>query len=532
MNEKDRYQYRNPAGQQFPIIAQSPIPQKFHNLFSSDPDQRKDQAKLYIATFKKIATSLKDCGFNVVLFGSAFEIMDAMIEACRSINTDTDTGDSNNNDGLNVILNPVWLNDSPEHVKAVLDHYHGKSEPVAWQVFDQPHFYDWGVPTVLKTPADKEWNNLSVALRMSRELYKRDDREDPDMSYFNLAAPQIDEENPVPEIWLGTCKNYNEYLDNLEKLYMPALWSYDLYPFIIKSDTVVSEDHPADVLFEHFYGYLKKFHRHSQKTGRPFWAYCMCQGHSYWKMDSENGTRTKIWTQPVPTEGMLRFEAFNALAFGAQGIVYWCYGQPTDAPETESGLTFESGPLDFAVLKIRGTIKIITLTDPTRTALQNAIKTVNGEIQKYAEVFLDCKVRGVTFYGKTYNTDNGINDMISYIYDGCIKKVVCGNDGVILSEITNDSTGFNKKYMVIVNQSPYAEQQITVFIQPETQGKFLTDENPSTFILPKPSSSSTGSIFGTPFKRTLPPGGYVILEWSKYGSIGVITPPSAYPPGS
>lgn len=55
------YSYKNPAGNRFPVIAKAPIPQKFADLFSSDPEVRKDQAGQYSESFKAIANSMKDC---------------------------------------------------------------------------------------------------------------------------------------------------------------------------------------------------------------------------------------------------------------------------------------------------------------------------------------------------------------------------------------------------------------------------------------------------------------------------------------
>lgn len=493
--------YKNPAGNEFPVIAQAPIPQKFLDLFSSDPEERKIQAAQYQSSFEAIANSLKACGFNVSLFGSAFEIMDAMADACDKA-------------GTNVILNPVWLNDDPEHAAAVLEHYKDKRQPVAWQVFDQPKFFDWGNAYASGAPSVPVWNNLTVGLRMAREIDTKR------MAYFNLAAPQIDGSHPVPKEWLGSCTDYSEYLDILEKLYHPAVWSYDLYPFIIDSDTVVTDGHPADVKFSHFYGYLKKFLEHSRATGAPFWAYCMCLGHTYWK---NIGTfRNIVWRQPAPTEGMLRFEAFNALAFGAQGIVYWQYGQPFDDLITKSGFSYSQGPFDFSVEDGEGGVKILTPKESKdRILLNEAIKAVNTDIQKYAEVFLGCKVTRASFYGKIY-PDNELKDMVFDFPCGCLDRIVCGEDGVVVSEITNGDTEDTKKnYFVIVNQNPFADQAIRITIRPGYKGTVMTDAKPTKFAISDTPSIIPGTDIGhgvSPknYKRILPAGGCLIIEWAEY----------------
>lgn len=478
------YSYKNPAGNRFPVIAKAPIPQKFADLFSSDPKVRKDQAGQYSESFKDIANSMKACGFNVTLLGSAFELMDALADACESA-------------GINVILNPAWLNDDTDHTKAVLDYYKNKSQPVAWEVFDQPKFYDWGNAYAGSADSVTVWNNLTVALRMARELDSNR------MSYFNLAAPEIDSSHPVPEEWLGSCKDYNEYLDVLGRLYKPALWSYDLYPFIMKGDST-----DIEVRYDHFYKYLKIFSDRALATGAPFWAYAMCQGHTRWEVDSA-GRRTKAWTQPVPTVGMLRFEAFNALAFGAQGLVYWQYGQPSDSPSTESGLTFGPAPFDFTV---NGTGSDKTLT-PVTNPVWYEVQTVNKEIQKYADVFLGCQIDHIWHHGKTYDGQ----PMFPGSY-GHIAKLMCEKEGVLISAFKKGG----KNYFVIVNQDPFADHDVQISISSDTQGAFLSDEPPARFSIPKPAKPYMG--LAQTFIKTLPAGGAVILEWTEYNPTAEIIP--------
>ena len=469
--------YQNPAGTGFPIIAQAPVPQSLVNLFSDTSESASGIALRYKKAFERIAHSLSECGFNVALFGSSFEIMDALLDACTA-------------EGVRMILNPVWLNDSPLHTKAIIDHYTSRvnGRPVAWQVFDQPKFYDWGDAVGMSAPEDIEWNNLTVGLWNTRGL------DNTRMAYFNLAAPEYNEVEHEPDEWIGTCKDYNQYLDALQELYNPVLWSYDLYPFIMKGDST-----DIEVRYDHFYKYLKIFSDRALATGAPFWAYAMCQSHSYWEEDSA-GNRTKVWTQPVPTEGMLRFEAFNALAFGAQGLVYWQYGQPSDSPATESGLTFGPAPFDFTV---NGTGSVKTLT-PVTNPVWDKVQTVNKEIQKYADVFLGCQIDHIWHRGKTYDGQ----PMFPGSY-GHITRLLCGEEGVLISAFKKNG----KNYFVIVNQDPFATQDVSISISSNTQGTFLSDEPPTRFSIPKPANPNM--VLARTFTKTLPAGGAMILEWSE-----------------
>lgn len=479
--------YQNPAGTRFPIIAQAPVPQSLVNLFSDTSESASDIALSYKKAFERIAHSLSECGFNVALFGSSFEIMDALLDACTA-------------EGVKMILNPVWLNDSPLHTKAVIDHYTSRvnGRPVAWQVFDQPKFYDWGDAVGMDAPEDIVWNNLTVGLWNTRGL------DNTRMAYFNLATPEYNEVEHEPDEWIGTCKDYNQYLDALQELYSPVLWSYDLYPFIMRGDST-----DIEVRYDHFYKYLKIFSDRALATGAPFWAYAMCQGHSSWEVDSA-GRRTKAWTQPVPTEGMLRFEAFNALAFGAQGLVYWQYGQPSDSPATESGLTFGPAPFDFTV---NGTGSVKTLT-PVTNPVWDKVQTVNKEIQKYADVFLGCTVKNVFHFRQTY-----AGQPMSDSTDKCISSVECGPGGVLVSEISNG----DRNYVVVLNQNPFSEEMIRFSVRAGYQGKILTDDPATSFAISNPSSTSIGR--SRRFDRTLAPGGYVIVEWKEYDLYNWELPP-------
>ena len=470
--------YISPTPGEIPIIAQAPIPQSFHSIFSSVPEERLQQTKDYQQHFRTIATSLRDSGFNATLYGDAFELMDAMTDASA-------------NAGVNVILNPVWLHDSPDHTKAVLDHYKGKAQPVAWQIFDQPKFYDWGnlmaetAPDNL-IPEDQACNTLSVALNMVRDL------DSSKMAFFNLAAPEIKQGEVNPVEWIGSCDRYEGYLTALDGLYTPPLWSYDLYPFIITPGTVVTSTHPADVRYDHFYRYLGCFGKISAITRRPFWAYCMCQGHSYWEKDSDTGVLTKRWIQPVPTAGMLRFEAFNALAFGAQGIVYWCYGQQRNASPNAEGLRFDRGPLDFSV-KGEGVDRTIT---PVKGNVWNAVKQVNSEIRNFSNIFLGCTFVSAGQVGKAY----GGLPLISGAVAG-VKVVSTGKEGVLVTRI--DNNGY--EYVVIVNHDPFNKQEVICILYKGRE-----------YIVSMPGQAdqdcSPGNTTSFFLRRTLKEGGYLIIR--------------------
>lgn len=115
--------------------------------------------------------------------------------------------------------------------------------------------------------------------------------------------------------------SYSDYLDLIQSKFTPGVWSYDLYPISVQngSDTMTRKS------VQLFYDDFQYFSNISKKTGRPFWAFCQSMAF-----------KTKDGERPAPKEQYLRYEAFSALACGAQGIIYWTYAQRMDKKSTDN----------------------------------------------------------------------------------------------------------------------------------------------------------------------------------------------------
>ena len=107
------------------------------------------------------------------------------------------------------------------------------------------------------------------------------------------------------------------YLDNLQTLFNPWIWSYDYYPIRNILNKVDSEKDKYEAIegeyvveYEHFFGYLGLYQDFTQTKNSDFWAYGMCMSH---KLYNNRNWDVLTCSYPTPTEGALRFETFAAL---------------------------------------------------------------------------------------------------------------------------------------------------------------------------------------------------------------------------
>lgn len=160
--------------------------------------------------------------------------------------------------------------------------------------------------------------------------------------------PNVTTPSTIPDLVI-TLSDYYDYYD---KVFGPAIWSSDFYPFAI------SLKNPA--LRTDFYDYLLMMRNRSTSTGRPFWTYVACN----FNYPTDNGNISKAAKNSSLTLGRLRFQVFMALAYGAQGICYWNIFGDRDV--------YNAMPVDV---------------NGKKTVLFDIVKTVNQEIKSYNSVF-------------------------------------------------------------------------------------------------------------------------------------------------
>lgn len=374
--------------------------------------------------FKRV----RECGFNTVMISSNnLQITEKAFSCAQEA-------------GLAGILAQYRDSDLAEQVMALK----GRPSLRGYQTKDEPWYTD-----II------EGGPIWVMYRKVREI-------DPSkILYMNLAYF-----NSTRNIYGGDM-TYPEYLDYILKNFAPPLWSYDFYPIISKNGSTYT----IQPLFESAF---KNYMDISKKTGRPFWAHCMSTQY----VTSDN-------SRPAPTVGDLRYEAFSALACGAQGIVYWRYAQTVNT-KSEEYLT--------ALVNQRN----------RRTDVWFNARQVNSEIARFSDVFLGCVVVGL-FYRDTTAIDSAMAQMSAIspflnIVPPTLKRL-------LVSHIKN--SGF--EYAVIVSQDPFHTTPLAIVYKNGYLDNYDVVEMTQNFL--------TCATIGTPTTNTLSkaislePGGYAIIRW-------------------
>lgn len=264
---------------------------------------------------------------------------------------------------------------------------------------------------------------LYKALPELKAQYDALRKDDPDkLLYMNLVGI-------VNPDFAGPCKTFGEYLDLIQATFAPELWSYDFYPIITRGGKTICET-------DAFYYALESYREISRKTSRPFWAFCESMAYT-----------AKSYSRPAATENYLRYEAFNALAYGVQGIVYWTYGMR----KSNDFETYLSSLVDF---------------NGKKSKAWYAAQKVNREIKRFNRVFYGCNVVDVKHLGK--NLYKGTRRLSGAI--GPVKMLRCGDSGVVVSYIENNGD----RYVVVVNRDVFAKTKVAMELNANKNLKDIT----------------------------------------------------------
>lgn len=302
-------------------------------------------------------------------------------------------------------------------------------------------------------------------------------------------------------------ENYSEYLDLIQYLFKPAVWIYDLYPFTIKNG-VIATDH------DRFFKYLSLFSKKSKETSRPFWTFLMTTPHvsciyEKTKDKDEDGNPISKYLgyneSPTPTRGMLLFEAFGAIAYGAKGLMYYTYGQKgnlTSADKPENVVsTGNISPEDY------DKYSEIYLSAPVNyknelTDIWDIVKDVNATISRYSYPFVTHSLEQVVHVGRSY-----ADIPVYYGPFGCLKaSVSTGSAGVIMSLFSKE----NSRYLLIVNQDALNKQTISF----EYDSKYVPFEvTPGEQIVPPVIDNPNPPVSDGRITRVMEPGGFIIIRY-------------------
>lgn len=364
---------------------------------------------------------IKDCGFNTILY------YDEEKPSADSICRLAEQCD------LDIILGSYKLKSNK--AQSYINNLSANKNIVGWYLKDEPLFKD--LPT-LKT----EYDNLS--------LYTQDKP-----IYINLIGCRSDK-------YTGPCPTIGEYLDTIDSLFHPHIWSFDYYPISVDKD-----NGRIKVQYNQFFKSLKAFHDKSQQTGRPFWSFC----------ETVEYKRPEI-ERPVATVPFLRFEAFSALAFGAKGIVNWSY----ELTKSKKG-QFISALIDSTGMK---------------TPAWFHAQQVNSEISAFSDIFSHAKINRI-YIKEQGLLSKQLKAQFSTPID-CISDIKTEGKGILISDFISQAN----HYLLILNLDVENPQTLQLRLSP--QYKYHQLQYRSSTSLHKKD------IPNKPFKTTLPPGSYLILS--------------------
>lgn len=241
--------------------------------------------------------------------------------------------------------------------------------------------------------------------------------------------------------------SYEDYVQRfVDEVGLPLI-SYDQYPVV--------EQGGKAVVRPEFYGNLEAVSRVARRNGLPFWAFCLSTAHA---------------SYPVPPAEHLRYEAFSALAYGAQCIQYFTYWTPL-----HTIWDFHAAPIDSTL---------------RRTAVYYRVREVNREIQALSRVFLGAAVEDVGFTGG--DLPQGTRPLTRMPEKLLALKT--GGRGALVSRMRNG----RRRYVVVVSRDISSAQTLTLQI-----GDDIRRVLPSGREVPLGVGRQDIS---------LPAGGYVILR--------------------
>lgn len=230
---------------------------------------------------------------------------------------------------------------------------------------------------------------------------------------------------------MGT-NSYTTYLNSYIQNIPVDFLSFDKYPCQIDQSGKL-------YVFDRWYDNLQIFADAAKKEGKGFWAFASCT-----KFES---------VQATPTLETLRLQMYTNLAYGAQGLQYYVYQNPT-------------------------------------SPVYAAVKQLNKEIQNFAKVFLNAKVNSVTHTGKTipYNTTR---------FDkapAVIKKFLTGDAGAVVSVMEKG----NRKFFTVVSRD--LNNTLPVSIQVDGSVKKVT------------KNGTLEDVEGV-VNENVPPGDILVYTW-------------------
>ncbi len=420
----------------------SNIPTPANPLYNSPTPGKITIAAMYpnqgtTAPSLQLLTELQDCGFNSALINTDGLLVASLLTNCilRGIHA--------------FVSNPRLT------LQAQCEEFVERNK-------DYSNLGGWLLKDTVSWPEVKDGSTFPDLISKIRDADTHKFGEDKNEITVKAYHPVFTGLTPLHE-FIGIPENddYRQYIMDFQNSLNPSFWPYRYFSFVNAAQS-------PSTRYANFYRGLETFAFMARYTSVPLWSYV-------------RSVRPSGLVAPVDsriTEAMIRFEAFSALAYGAQGIVYWRYRPDSDKTE---GLVTSAG---------------------AKTGLWNYAQTVNREIASYNSIFAGCRLVACRHTGKNYIP---MTCWISnYEPFGPLKSIRSEDAGVLLSHINNDG----KNYLVIVNHSVTASQALTLNFSRYWCIYQLKDLTETPY--PSPAIPTETPLT---LNVTIPAGGYIIYRW-------------------
>lgn len=423
--------YSNPAGDEYPVIAENSY--LFPNKLATTEEEIKDQVQ-----------TIKDCGFNVTLW-----ICRGISEPWRDqISTYYKVAKSL---GLRTIYNlstlvPVVVGKDSEINNKDTTQYQPALDDIAqilnlnkendnlwgYKLADEPNYKNWAYTTLTAALGDKD-------LPAMFQIYLNN--ANGHVAFFNLAAA-VHVNYVGKEICDSNTSNmfkYERYLKAIKDKFKPSLLSIDIYP-ITKSKL------GKYIILDRYYYILEAVGNFSAQYKVPFWMCMLCnQFNSY----NDDGSINAEF--PKPTEGILRFQALNALAYGFQGLVFWTYPLHTN--------NMKDNPNGGAQILVEEFLDA-PYVDGHTTEIWDNCKAIIPEIKQYGKELLGAKFQEARHVygplsGDPYKETTKFESSI-----GCVVDASSNGQGFVITHLKKE----NYNYMAIVSHDPDNMETIEISI--------------------------------------------------------------------
>lgn len=369
-------------------------------------------------------SEMAECGFNLCIANHGTDAdLNEQLQNCKGT-------------GIRLLVDYWKINDSgssSELRQTTVNNYNSNDELAGWTLPDEPHATQYG-------KLGQEQKDIRAVINPNK------------LTYLNLLHSGTD-------FSAVGADNFADYLQRSVREVGTGFLSFDCYPIIRLSDG-------SDYVRPFFYESLEIAAMVAKQYGIPFWTFTRSRGDVVGDV-----------TFPVPTKAHMRFQVFNSLAYGSQGIQYYTYCN-----------------WDFYNPQYQSPLELNTETwDWVRTPTWDLVKDLNTEIHNLEWVFLGCNVTDVSHTGTSL--PKATKQLTSL--PAPFKAITSEKSGVLVSQFENG----NNRFLMIISHDIINNQTVII-------NKNVTSLN---------RVNADGTTTASPAINdtiNLAPGDYILYQWA------------------